>query len=127
MAKQTGMRGEDLNLSPTYLVVPPDKYGVARAFTTPIQVTEAGKINLWTDLTPISENRLGRSSTTAWYLASPGSANPPSIVHAYIEGQEGVYQESRVGFNPDGIEFKARIDFGCAWVSYRGWVKNIGA
>ncbi|MDZ4797420.1 MAG: hypothetical protein SGI92_04615 [Bryobacteraceae bacterium] len=106
---------------------PPDKFGLARVFTTPVQATEAGKINLWTDLIPISENRLGRASATAWYIASAGASNPPSIVHAYIEGQEGVYQESRVGFNPDGIEFKARIDFGCAWVSYRGWVKNNGA
>ena len=50
-----------------------------------------------------------------------------TIEYCYIDGQEGVYQESRVGFNPDGIEFKARIDFGCAWVSHRGWVKNNGA
>ena len=127
IAKQTGMKGEDLNLVPVFLVVPPDKLGLARSFTTPVQATEGGKINLWTDLTPLTENRLGRSSTVAWYLACAGASNPPSIVHAYIDGQEGVYQESRVGFNPDGIEFKARIDFGCAWVSHRGWVKNNGA
>ncbi|WP_245542173.1 hypothetical protein [Rubellimicrobium thermophilum] len=35
--------------------------------------------------------------------------------------------ETRAGFEVDGIEVRARLDFGAGWVDWRSWVRNPGA
>jgi len=77
-------------------------------------------------LVPIAEPRLDAASTTAWYLfASPDQID--TIEYAYLEGQDGVYIETRQGFEVDGVEIKARLDFGAKAIDGRGLQKNAGA
>jgi hypothetical protein len=38
-----------------------------------------------------------------------------------------VYFETRQGFEVDGIEMKARMDFAAAAIDYRGLQKNAGS
>lgn len=125
---QTGLASEKLELTPKFLVAPVTKEQLALQYTAVLSATgDSSKINPWQGtLVVVPEPRLDDSSPTAWYLAA-SPAEHPSIVYAYLDGQEGVYQESRLGFNPEGLEFKARIDFAVAWASHRGWVKNNGA
>ncbi len=50
-----------------------------------------------------------------------------SIVTATLEGQEGPYIETAMGFDVDGVEIKCRHDFGAAAADHRGVQKNAGA
>ncbi|MBF0147134.1 MAG: peptidase U37, partial [Magnetococcales bacterium] len=62
-------------------------------------------------LVVIAEPRLDASSDKTWY----SSSNPSqidTIGYAYLEGQTGIYIETRMGFEVDGVEIKARLDFG---------------
>jgi hypothetical protein len=70
--------------------------------------------------------RLDAYSTTAWYLfCDPGRT--PILEYSYLSGQEGVYIETRMGFEVDGIEIKSRLDYGTGAVGWRGAVKSLGA
>ena len=40
--------------------------------------------------------------------------------------QDGVYIETRMGFDVDGVEIKARLDFGAKAIDWRGLFKNAG-
>jgi hypothetical protein len=62
----------------------------------------------------------------SWYL-SADPAQIDTIEYAYLEGQQGVYLESRMGWDIDGIELKVREDFAAKALDYRGLYKNAGA
>jgi hypothetical protein len=65
-------------------------------------------------------------SALSWYLAAD-NAQIDTVEYAFLEGQEGVYLESRQGFDIDGIELKARVDVAAKALDYRGLYKNAGA
>jgi hypothetical protein len=46
------------------------------------------------------------------------------VEYCYLEGQQGVYIETKQGFEVDGVEIKARMDFGAAAIDYRGMQKR---
>ena len=50
-----------------------------------------------------------------------------TIEYAYLDGQDGVFTETRMGFEVDGMEVKARHDFGAKAIDHRGFYKNPGA
>jgi hypothetical protein len=130
MAKQKGLDGITvLNVQPRHLAVP-----VALQLTAfqlvAANLAPAQSANVVPDyiraLTPIAEPRLDAASATAWYLlASPDQID--TIEYAYLEGQDGVYIETRQGFDVDGVEIKARLDFGAKAIDWRGMQKNAGA
>jgi hypothetical protein len=130
MAKQKGLDGITvLNVQPRYVAVP-----VALQLTAfqlvAANLAPAQSANIVPDyiraLTPIAEPRLDAASATAWYLfASPDQID--TIEYAYLEGQDGVYIETRQGFDVDGVEIKARLDFGAKAIDWRGMQKNAGA
>ncbi len=77
-------------------------------------------------LVPIIEPRLDAVSETGYYMfADPGQVDVLEV--AYLDGNEGVYLESRIGFEVEGLELKARLDFGVAPIDFRGMVFNYGA
>jgi len=127
MRVQTGLNGVGyLNLTPKYLVVPTALETVAQQFTvqTNIIVTQQSNINpVGPTLVVVPEPRLDANSTANWYLFSdPGMID--TIEYSYLEGQEGVYLETRMGFDVDGMELKAREDFAAKALDWRGMVKN---
>ncbi len=130
MAKQKGLDGVTvLNVQPRYLVVPVALQLAAFQMIAP-NLAPAKSADLVPDyiraLTPIAEPRLDAASTTAWYLfASPDQID--TVEYAYLEGQDGVYIETRQGFDVDGVEIKARLDFGAKAIDWRGLQKNVGA
>ena len=130
MAKQKGLDGVTvLNVQPRYLVVPVALQLTAFQMIAP-NLAPAKSADLVPDyiraLTPIAEPRLDAASTTAWYLfASPDQID--TIEYAYLEGQDGVYIETRQGFDVDGVEIKARLDFGAKAIDWRGLQKNVGS
>lgn len=126
MRKQKSKAGEFLNLSPEFLVVGPDKELEAFQFTSSVYVpAKNADINdvRNASLTVIVDARI---TGNQWYLfAAPGSID--TFEYAYLEGEQGVFTETREGFEVDGMEIKARLVFGAGWVDYRGAYKNPGA
>lgn len=128
MRKQASIDGSLINVTPAYLLVPAAKELLAQQYTSADFVSaKASDINPFKGtLQVIAEPRLDANSTTAWYLAaSPGQID--TIEYCYLEGNEGVYIESRNGFEVDGLELKARLDFAAKAIDWRGLYKNVGA
>lgn len=69
------------------------------------------------------EPRLDTASLTAWYLAA---GNQSALEYGYLDDAQGIQTVQREGFEVDGMEIKARLDFGCGWVAPVGWVKSTG-
>lgn len=126
MRKQKSKAGEFLNLSPEFLVVGPDKELEAFQFTSSVYVpAKNADINdvRNASLTVIVDARI---TGNQWYLFSaPGAVD--TFEYAYLEGEQGVFTETREGFEVDGMEIKARLVFGAGWIDYRGAYKNPGA
>ncbi|QQE90887.1 Mu-like prophage major head subunit gpT family protein [Azotobacter chroococcum] len=126
MRKQKSKAGHFLNLGPEFLVVGPDKELEAFQFTSsqyvPAKNTDINDSRN-TSLTVIVDARI---TGNQWYLyAAPGVVD--TFEYAYLEGEQGVFTETREGFEVDGMEIKARLVFGAAWIDYRGAYKNAGA
>lgn len=126
MRKQKTKSGEFLNLGPEYLVVGPDKELEAYQFTSsnyvPAKNADVNDVRN-AALTVIVDARIQGNQ---WYLyASPTAVD--TFEYAYLEGEQGVFTETREGFEVDGMEIKARLVFGAAWIDYRGAYKNPGA
>lgn len=129
MRKQKGLANkaadaEPLNLAPKYIVVSPDKETEAATFlATLLYPNQPSQVNVFAgSLEPVVEARL---SGNAWYLwADPALID--TIEYAYLEGEEGLYTESRIGFDVDGVEIKGRVDFAAKAIDWRGMFKNAG-
>jgi hypothetical protein len=132
MRLQTGLEGRLINLVPEYLIVPAALEQVAYQYTSgnyvPAQPSNTNEFRAGgkTALTPVVEPRLDANSTTAYYLAA-GTGQIDTIEYCYLEGNEGVYTESRVGFDVDGVEMKVRHDFAAKALDFRGLYKQPGA
>ncbi len=126
MRKQKTKAGDFLNLAPEFLVVGPDKELEAFQFTSsnyvPAKNADINDVRN-SSLTVIVDARI---TGNQWYLyASPGVVD--TFEYAYLEGEQGVFTETREGFEVDGMEIKARLVFGAAWIDYRAGYKNPGA
>jgi hypothetical protein len=130
MRKQKGLANkaadaEPLNLTPAMIVVSPDKETEVQQFlSTTIYPQSNNTVNPFAgSLEPIVEARL---SGNGWYLfADPATID--TLEYAYLEGEEGLYTESRIGFDVDGVEIKGRLDFAAKAIDYRGMFYNPGA
>lgn len=129
LRQQKGLNGRFINVMPKFLIVPSAQETTAQQFVTVSNVvyTKNPDVNPFAGtLQVIAEPRLDAASAQSWYLAGdPGQID--TIEYAYLEGNEGVYLESRVGFDVDGLELKARLDFAAKAIDWRGMYKNAGA
>lgn len=130
MRLQKGPKGTTLDLVPRFLAVPAALETTASQLIVPTGLAATavtGVIPDWIrSLVPIVEPRLDANSTTAWYLfADPAQID--TIEYCYLEGEDGAYIETRPGFDTDGIEIKARLDFAACALDWRGLQKNVGA
>lgn len=132
MRKQTGLEGRPINVRPAFLIVPATQETVAEQYTSADFVSaKSSDVNPFrtgrqSALQVAVEPRLDATSDKSWYLAAD-PAQIDTIEYAYLEGQEGVYMESRIGFEVDGLELKVRLDFAAKALDYRGMYKNPGA
>ncbi len=127
MRLQTGLDGATLlNLVPRFLIVPPSLETVAEQYVGVITAATAANANPFSGkLQVVTEARLEAASPTAWYLGA--SVDQVDIVeYAFLEGEEGPAIESRIGFDVDGLEIKARHDFAAKAIDWRGLHKDPG-
>jgi hypothetical protein len=127
---QKGPQGTPLNLIPRFIAVPTtlEMYMLQRVYPINLAASSAtAVVPEWVrSLIPVVEPRLDANSPTAWYfIADPAQID--TVEYCYLEGQQGVYIETKQGFQVDGVEIKARMDFGAAAIDYRGLQKNAGA
>jgi len=129
LRQQKSLQGRPINLMPAYLIVPSALETVAQQYTTQTTIiyTKSSDYNPFANtLQVIAEPRLDGNSVTAWYM-SADTGRIDTIEYCYLEGEEGAYLESRVGFDVDGVELKVRLDFAAKAIDYRGLYKNPGA
>lgn len=142
MAKQVGLDGKTvLNVVPSALIVPIALETKAEQLLRSVyfpQTAAGAATPSMKRLEIVSEARLDNGinnpavgaavsgSSTAFYLAaSPGQID--TIELAYLEGREGVYIETRNGFDVDGLEVKVRLDVGAKVIDWRAFQRNPGA
>lgn len=122
MRAQRGLDGKKIAARPKFLICSADKEVEAEQYLNSTTVFTKPS-----DVTPPSHRGLELVSTeflegVPWYLA--GGPNTDSIEYAYLSGQEGLYTETRNGFNIDAVEVKARLDFGAQVIDYRTLYRN---
>ncbi len=128
MLLQKGLEGRHITVRPEYLIVPPSLEQTAVKITSrDFMASTAVDTNpLNRNLMAIVEPRLEDASATAYFLA----ANPAAIdtiEYAYLEGHEGVFTETKDGWDVDGMMIKCRQVFGAKAIDHRGLFKNAGA
>lgn len=132
MRKQKGMQNETLNIAPQFLIVPAELEQIAYQLTSSNYVpAKADDVNEFrtggrTALTPVVETLLDDASNKDWYLAA-ANGSIDTIEYAYLDGAEGPVTETRDGFEVDGVQIKARLDFGAKAIDWRGLYKGKGA
>jgi HK97 family phage prohead protease len=125
---QRGLEGRQISVLPRYIITPPGVRSVeARKNVTATTPKAVAGVNAFANrLEPIEEARLiPAAGPDPWFLAADPS-RIDTIEFAYLEGQQGVYTETRSGFEVDGIEIKARHDFAAKAIDWRGLFRNAG-
>lgn len=138
MSKQVGMDKKTvLNIRPSYLIVPVDLETAAEQLLvqthTPVNAASDVATSSMRSLQIISEPRLDvgiprydiSADSKAFYFAADKSSTD-TIELAYLEGNRGVYTETRAGFDVDGIEMKVRLDVGAKTIESKAFYKNAG-
>ncbi|MGE3667817.1 MAG: prohead protease/major capsid protein fusion protein, partial [Steroidobacteraceae bacterium] len=106
MRKQKGLQSEELNLAPAWLIAGPDKEQVAYQFTSSQYVpAKPSDVNEYraggrTALEPVIDAVV---TGNQWYLAAD-NRQVDTVEYCFLDGSEGVYLESQMGFKIDGIE-----------------------
>lgn len=132
MRQQKGPGGTPLDLIPRYLCIGTNLETPASQALVPTNIASSDYTKVvpeWVrSVVPIVEPRLDPStgSTYPWLLVAD-PAQIDTIEYAFLEGQEGIYYETKQGFDVDGLEVKARMDFAAAAIEQRGMLYAAGA
>lgn len=128
MRRQKGITdAANLNITPKYLVVPPElevtAYQIVNS-TAAVDGTNSGVVNPYKGrFVVVSDAEL--TDPIAWYLVADASQHD-TIEVTYLNGVETPRLETRQGFDVDGIEYKVAFDVGVDAIDFRGLYKNAG-
>lgn len=126
LRQQKNKADRPINVTPKFLIVPTALETLADQMVTATTVVyaKASDTNPFAGRTTVlAEPRLDAASASNWYMAAD-PAQIDTLEYMYLEGREGVYLETRIGFDVDGVELKARLDFAAKAIDHRGLVKN---
>lgn len=128
MRRQKGITGEaTLNITPKYLVVPPElemtAYQIVNS-TAAVDGVNSGVANPYKGrFIVVADAEL--TDPDAWYLVADATQHD-TIEVTYLNGIETPRLETRQGFDVDGIEYKVAFDCGVSALDFRGVFKNAG-
>ncbi|MCP3673702.1 MAG: hypothetical protein GY829_04435 [Gammaproteobacteria bacterium] len=121
--------GNRMNIDYTYIVVPPELETLANQLLVQVYTpnTAADTNQFRGRYQIIVEPRLSDTANgaTQWYMFS-GNARLPVFEYAFLAGEEELNIETRHGFDVDGMEIRARTDFGVGLVDPLGGLRNAG-
>ena len=128
MRRQKGITGDaTLNITPKYLVVPPELEMVAYQIvnsTAAVDGVNSGVVNPYKGrFVVVADAEL--TDPDAWYLVADATQHD-TIEVTYLNGVETPRLETRQGFDVDGIEYKVAFDCGVSALDFRGVFKNAG-
>lgn len=132
MRVQKGLAGEELNIAPSFLIVPAALEQSAYQLTSnqyvPAKQSDTNEFRTGgrTALEVVVDPVLDGNSATAWYLAA-ATSQVDTVEYCYLDGAEGPVIESEMGFEVDGVSWKCRLDFAAKAIDYRGLFKAVGA
>lgn len=123
MRKQKGLDGATLNLTPSVLLVSPDKEVEALQYIAPISANDSVKVNPFVGkLRPVVASEL---SGAGWYLfASPEDA--AVYQWGYLDGYTAPRIRFDEPFGTQGMAMTVEHDFGVGAIDFRGGYKNPG-
>lgn len=128
MRRQKGITGDaTLNITPKYLVVPPElemaAYQIVNS-TAAVDGVNSGVVNPYKGrFVVVVDAEL--TDPDAWYLVADATQHD-TIEVTYLNGVETPRLETRQGFEVDGIEYKVAFDCGVSALDFRGVFKNAG-
>jgi len=125
---QRGLEARQISVQPRYLITPPGTRSVeARKNVTATTPNAVAGVNPFAGrLEPIEEPRLiPVAGADPWFLAADPN-RIDTVEYAYLDGSNGVFTETRMGFEVDGMEIKARHDFASKAIDWRGLYRNAG-
>lgn len=129
LASQTDSSGNEiLDLRPATLVLPVGLGGDARVINdSQYDVDTANKLQKPNKVRGLFKDIVDTARLTGnrRYLFADASI-APTIEVAFLDGQENPFLESEQGFRMDGVEWKARLDYGVAGIDCRGAATNAG-
>ena len=128
MRRQKGITGDaTLNITPKYLVVPPELEMIAYQIvnsTAAVDGVNSGVVNPYKGrFVVVADAEL--TDPDSWYLVAD-AAQHDTIEVTYLNGVETPRLETRQGFEVDGIEYKVAFDCGVSALDFRGLYKNAG-
>lgn len=128
MRRQKGITGDaTLNITPKYLVVPPELEMIAYQIvnsTAAVDGVNSGVVNPYKGrFVVVADAEL--TDPDSWYLVAD-AAQHDTIEVTYLNGVETPRLETRQGFDVDGIEYKVAFDVGVDAIDFRGLYKNAG-
>ena len=128
MRRQKGITdAANLNITPKYLVVPPElevtAYQIVNS-TAAVDGTNSGVVNPYKGrFVVVADAEL--TDPDAWYLVADANQHD-TIEVTYLNGVETPRLETRQCFDVDGIEYKVAFDVGVDAIDFRGLYKNAG-
>lgn len=126
MRKQTTIDGKKMNLSPSILLVGPDKETEADQLVASITANDSVKINPFSGrLTPVVSAQI---TGNTWYLfADPNRPGGQCFVYGGLDGAEAPRVRTDEPFGQQGWAMTVEHDFGTGAGDFRGTYKNPGA
>ncbi len=122
--KHKGINGEDLALTPSILLVGPDKLTEAQQQVETIVPNQSGSVNPFSGrLTVISTPKI---IGNAWYLL-PDPGVQALFMHGFLQGDEGPRLRMEEPFGMQGVRYSVERDFGVGAIDWRGGWRNPGA
>jgi hypothetical protein len=129
MRLQTGLNGAVLNIAPRYLIVGAGLETVGDVLLNSTGALEDEKssavVNPFYKKLELVVDSLLDAASPVWFVAADPAAID-TIEVAYLDGRREPYLETRQGWAVDGVEYKVRIEFGCAAIDHRGFYMNDG-
>lgn len=122
MRRQVDAFGERIQVTPGFLLVPPELETEAEKALAAISAARTEDVNAFANgLKLVVESRL--TNPSRWYVVAN---DVPGLEWATLEGEAQPELRTEAGFDVDGTRTRVRLDFGCGFVDHRGWYMNPG-
>lgn len=127
MGAQLDAGKQPLNLTTKFLAVSRKHKVAAQKLLFGISAQKSSDVNVYQNsMDLIVEDRLYNASGASKWLTIGDPAQWDTIEYAYLEGENGLYTEQRIGFEVDGLEIKGRLDFAAKAIDYKAFQLNPG-